>query len=139
MQPAAYSPAMPYTREEIEAAFQRYQDAANEAGRTGDWQPWVDCFVPDVEYVEPVESIVKRFASGGGSLEGVSAEGKEGLGSGGPGGFEGGVGRCLPNAAATPARTDPAATADKNSTSRALPMGEQFAPGPFLRTRISSG
>ena len=43
---------MAFTRDEIEAAFQRYQDAANEAGRTGDWQPWVDCFVPDVEYVE---------------------------------------------------------------------------------------
>ena len=43
---------MAFTREEIETAFQRYQDAANEAGRTGDWQGWVDCFVPDVEYVE---------------------------------------------------------------------------------------
>ena len=41
-----------FTREEIEEAFQRYQDAANEAGRTGDWKPWVDCFVPEVEYVE---------------------------------------------------------------------------------------
>ena len=37
---------------EIEEAFQRYQDAANEAGRTGDWAPWVDRFTPDVHYIE---------------------------------------------------------------------------------------
>ncbi|MET0902895.1 MAG: nuclear transport factor 2 family protein [Acidimicrobiales bacterium] len=43
---------MAFSRDEIEEAFQRYQNAANEAGRTGDWKPWVDCFVPDVEYVE---------------------------------------------------------------------------------------
>ena len=43
---------MAFTRDEIEAAFERYRDAAHHAGRTGDWGPWVDCFVPDVEYIE---------------------------------------------------------------------------------------
>jgi len=43
---------MAFGQDEIEQAFQRYQDAANHAGRTGDWRPWVECFTPDVEYVE---------------------------------------------------------------------------------------
>jgi hypothetical protein len=43
---------MGWSRDEIEAAFERYRAAADEAGRTGDWGPWVDCFVPDVHYVE---------------------------------------------------------------------------------------
>ena len=40
------------SRQEIQEAFDRYVDAAQEAGRTGDWGPWVDCFVPDLHYVE---------------------------------------------------------------------------------------
>ncbi|MBX3287635.1 MAG: nuclear transport factor 2 family protein [Acidimicrobiales bacterium] len=43
---------MAHDRAEIQAAFDRYQAAANEAGRTGDWAPWVACFTPDVHYVE---------------------------------------------------------------------------------------
>ncbi|MEX2294376.1 MAG: nuclear transport factor 2 family protein [Acidimicrobiales bacterium] len=43
---------MPFSREEIQAAFDRYRAAANEAGRSGDWQPWVKCFTPDVHYIE---------------------------------------------------------------------------------------
>ena len=43
---------MAFDRDEIQAAFDRYQDAANEAGRTGDWGPWVDCFTPDLHYIE---------------------------------------------------------------------------------------
>ena len=43
---------MPWDAAEIEAAFERYQHEANKAGRTGDWGPWVDCFVPDVHYIE---------------------------------------------------------------------------------------
>ena len=41
-----------FDREEIQAAFDRYVAAANEAGRTGDWRPWVECFTPDVHYIE---------------------------------------------------------------------------------------
>jgi hypothetical protein len=43
---------MSYDRDEIEQAFQRYVAAAGEAGRTGDWGPWVECFTPDVHYIE---------------------------------------------------------------------------------------
>jgi hypothetical protein len=39
-------------RGEIEEAFERFRSAAAEAGRTGDWEPWVACFTPDVHYVE---------------------------------------------------------------------------------------
>jgi hypothetical protein len=42
----------PFSRDEIEAAFERYKAAAAEAGHTGDWRPWVECFVEDVHYVE---------------------------------------------------------------------------------------
>lgn len=45
---------MAFTREEIERAFDRYRAAAAEAGETGDWGPWVECFTPDVHYVEAV-------------------------------------------------------------------------------------
>src|SRR6476620_12272118 len=44
--------AMTFDRQEIEDAFARYRDAAGEAGRTGNWQPWVDCFTEDCSYVE---------------------------------------------------------------------------------------
>jgi hypothetical protein len=43
---------MAYTREEISAAFERYKAAAAEAGATGNWRPWVECFVPEVRYIE---------------------------------------------------------------------------------------
>ena len=43
---------MAYTHEEIAAAFERYKAAAAEAGATGNWRPWVECFVPDVRYIE---------------------------------------------------------------------------------------
>src|SRR5437763_5673192 len=44
--------AVGYSRAEIEAAFQRYRDAAAHAGRTTDWRPWVECFTEDCRYVE---------------------------------------------------------------------------------------
>jgi hypothetical protein len=43
---------VPFTTDEIQDAFDRYQAAANEAGRTGDWTPWVECFTPDLRYIE---------------------------------------------------------------------------------------
>lgn len=43
---------MAFTRDEIQAAFDRYRAAATEAGRTGDWRPWVECFTPEVRYIE---------------------------------------------------------------------------------------
>lgn len=41
-----------FAEEEIRAAFERYEAAANEAGRSGDWRPWVECFTEDVHYIE---------------------------------------------------------------------------------------
>ena len=43
---------MPFSRDEIQDAFDRYCAAAEEAGRTGDWRPWVECFTPDLRYIE---------------------------------------------------------------------------------------
>jgi hypothetical protein len=43
---------MGFDHAEMEAAFATYRAAADHAGRTGDWRPWVECFVPDVHYVE---------------------------------------------------------------------------------------
>ncbi len=43
---------MTFTRAEIQAAFDRYRDAAQEAGRTGNWRPWVECFTEDCRYIE---------------------------------------------------------------------------------------
>ena len=42
----------PFTREELETAFTEYQRVGEEAGRTGDWNPWADLFTEDAHYVE---------------------------------------------------------------------------------------
>lgn len=36
----------------MQAAFDRYREAAAEAGRSGNWQLFVDCFTDDVDYIE---------------------------------------------------------------------------------------
>ena len=43
---------MGFPLEEIQAAFDRYRTAAAEAGRTGNWELFVDCFTEDVDYIE---------------------------------------------------------------------------------------
>lgn len=43
---------MGYDTSEIEAAFESYKAAAAEAGRTGNWELFVDCFTDDVDYIE---------------------------------------------------------------------------------------
>jgi hypothetical protein len=45
-------PATGFTRDEMQAAFDRFAAAAEHGGRTGDWRPWVECFTPDVHYIE---------------------------------------------------------------------------------------
>ena len=41
-----------YTRDEIEAAFTRFQAAAEESVANGDWTPWSECFTEDAQYYE---------------------------------------------------------------------------------------
>jgi hypothetical protein len=41
-----------FSLEEIEAAFEQYKAAAAEAGRTGNWELFVDRFTEDVDYIE---------------------------------------------------------------------------------------
>jgi len=41
-----------HPRAEIEAAFEKYKWARDEASRTGDWTIWADCFTPDAHYSE---------------------------------------------------------------------------------------
>lgn len=41
-----------WTRDELEREFGEYQRRAAEAGRSGDWDPWVDQFTEDARYVE---------------------------------------------------------------------------------------
>jgi hypothetical protein len=41
-----------YARDEIEAAFANYQAASKQAGKSGDWRPWGECFTEDAEYYE---------------------------------------------------------------------------------------
>ena len=43
---------MPFDRAEIQEAFDRFAVAADHGGRTGDWTQWVECFTPDVHYIE---------------------------------------------------------------------------------------
>ena len=41
-----------WSRDELESAFQRYQELAGVAGRTGDWKAWADQFTEDAVYIE---------------------------------------------------------------------------------------
>ena len=43
---------MGYTRDEMQKAFDGYRQAAAEAGRSGNWQLFVDLFTDDVDYIE---------------------------------------------------------------------------------------
>jgi hypothetical protein len=40
------------TREELEAAFARYQESSRQAGASGDWSTWADQFTEDATYIE---------------------------------------------------------------------------------------
>ena len=41
-----------FSRAELEAAFQNFQDTALEAGTSGDWARWADLFTEDATYIE---------------------------------------------------------------------------------------
>ncbi len=41
-----------WSRDELEEAFQIYQETALKAGTSGDWRPWADLFTEDATYIE---------------------------------------------------------------------------------------
>ncbi len=41
-----------YSRDEIEQAFETFQERALEAGTSGNWDRWAECFTEDATYVE---------------------------------------------------------------------------------------
>ncbi|NND66362.1 MAG: SnoaL-like domain-containing protein [Halioglobus sp.] len=41
-----------WKRKEIEAAFEKYQEAALKGAQTKDWTDWANCFTEDATYVE---------------------------------------------------------------------------------------
>lgn len=41
-----------FSREELTAAFGRFEEAVACAAETRDWDPWVEQYTPDVEYIE---------------------------------------------------------------------------------------
>jgi hypothetical protein len=41
-----------FTRDEIEKAFQHFQDTADRSAKSGDWHEWSECFTEDAEYYE---------------------------------------------------------------------------------------
>jgi hypothetical protein len=45
-------PTNEVSREELESAFARYNEARVHAQKTGDWNAWADCFTEDVHYIE---------------------------------------------------------------------------------------
>src|SRR5688500_9778570 len=45
-------PEMKFTRDEIEQAFQTFQDRAKAAGKSHDWEEWSHCFTEDADYYE---------------------------------------------------------------------------------------
>lgn len=46
------TPVGTYRRDEIEAAFAAYREAAATAAASGEWGPWADLFTEDATYVE---------------------------------------------------------------------------------------
>ncbi len=43
-----------WSRQELEDAFDVYQQTALKAGTSGDWNPWADLFTEDATYIEHV-------------------------------------------------------------------------------------
>jgi hypothetical protein len=43
---------MPFTRDEMETAYEHYRTVAAQAGASGEWDPWADLFTEDAIYIE---------------------------------------------------------------------------------------
>jgi hypothetical protein len=41
-----------FTRDELAAAFESFEATVDRAAQTRDWDPWVEQYAPDIEYVE---------------------------------------------------------------------------------------
>ena len=41
-----------FTRDELAAAFETFEATVDRAAQTRDWDPWVEQYTPDVEYIE---------------------------------------------------------------------------------------
>jgi hypothetical protein len=41
-----------FTRDELAAAFEKFEATVDRAAQTRDWDPWVAQYAPDIEYVE---------------------------------------------------------------------------------------
>jgi hypothetical protein len=43
-----------FTRDELVAAFAKFEQTVQDAAQTRDWERWVQQYTPDVDYIEPV-------------------------------------------------------------------------------------
>ena len=43
---------MPFTRDELVAAFDQFEHTVARAAETRDWDPWLQHYTTDVEYIE---------------------------------------------------------------------------------------
>jgi len=48
-----------FDREELTAAFERFEQTVARAAETRDWDPWLEQYTPDVEYVEHAAGMMK--------------------------------------------------------------------------------
>ncbi len=48
-----------YTRAELEAALESYNEARDRASETGDWTIWADVFTEDADYIEHAYGVFK--------------------------------------------------------------------------------
>ena len=41
-----------FSRDELTEAFERFEQTVERAAQTRDWDPWVEQYAPDIDYVE---------------------------------------------------------------------------------------
>lgn len=50
---------MSYTRDELAAAFERFEQTVDDAARNRNWDPWADQYTEDVDYIEHAAGTMK--------------------------------------------------------------------------------